>query len=82
MVVDDAVKALVDIIEHVHHLHGRAVLTQSGEAHNVTEVYGHLIIQLWLHHACLLQAFYYRAAQRRKTKHSSTDFHTFSSVPV
>lgn len=54
VVVDDAVEALVDVVQHVHHLHGRAVLAQSGEAHDVAEINGHLVVQLWLHHTALL----------------------------
>lgn len=58
--VQDAVEALVDVVEHVHHLHGRAVLAQRGEAHDVAEVDGDLIVQLRLHHAALLQALHHR----------------------
>lgn len=64
MVVDDAVKALVDVVEHVHDLHRCAVLAQSGESHYVTEIYCHLLVQLRLHHASLLQAFHHWATQR------------------
>lgn len=52
--VQDAVKVLIDLIEHVHHLHGGAVVAEGGESHNVTEVDGHFFEQLWLHSACLL----------------------------
>lgn len=69
MVVDDAVEALVDVIEHVHHFHRRAVLAQGGETHYVTEVHCHLLVQLRLHHAGLLQALHHWA-KRRET---STD---------
>lgn len=54
MVVDDAVKALVDVIEHVHNFHRCAVLAQSGETDDVTEVYRDLLVQLRLHHTGLL----------------------------
>ena len=64
VVVDDAVKALVDVVEHVYNLHRCAVLAQSGEADYVTEIYCHLIVQLWLHHTSLLQAFHHRATRR------------------
>lgn len=63
MVVHDAVEALVDVIEHVHHLHGRAVLAQGGEAHNVAEVNRHLIVELRFHHAGLLQALHHRPTE-------------------
>lgn len=53
MVVQDAVEVLIDVVEHVHHLHGRAVMAQGCEAHNVTEVDGDLVEELWLHAACL-----------------------------
>lgn len=65
VVVDDAVEAFVDVVQHVHHFHRRAVLAQSGEAHNVAEIYGHLVVQLRLHHAGLLQAFHHWAAHRK-----------------
>lgn len=61
--VDDAVKAFVDVVEHVHHFHWGAVLAQSGEADDVAEIYGHFLVQLWFHHAALLQAFYHRPAR-------------------
>lgn len=65
VVVDDAVEALVDVVEHVHHFHWCAVLAQSGETDYVTEINGHLIVQLWLHHTSLLQAFHHRPAHRQ-----------------
>lgn len=55
MVVHNLVKALVDVVEHVHHLHGCAILADGGEAHNVTEVDCDFFVQLWLHDAFLLQ---------------------------
>lgn len=64
MVVDYAVKALVDVVEHVHNFHRCAVLAQSGETDDVTEIYCHLLVQLWLHHTGLLQAFHHWATQR------------------
>lgn len=63
MMVNDAVKAPIDVIEHVHNLHWCAVLAQSGEANYVTEIYRHLLVQLWLHRTSLLQAFHHWAAQ-------------------
>lgn len=67
VVVDDAVKAFVDVVKHVHNLHGCAILAESGKANDVAEIYGHLFIQLRLHHAGLLKAFHHRASNR-KTK--------------
>lgn len=61
MVVQDAVEVLVDVVEHVHHFHGCAVVAKSGEAHNVTEVDGDLVEELWLHHAGLLQGAHHWA---------------------
>ncbi len=55
MVVKDAVKVLVYVVEHVDHFHGRAVVAEGGETHNVTEINGNLLKQLWLHSARLLQ---------------------------
>lgn len=55
MMVENAVEVLVDVIEHVHHLHGCAVMAEGREAHNVAEVDGDLVIQLRLHTARLLQ---------------------------
>jgi len=55
MVVEDAVKVLVDVVEHVHHLDGGAVVAEGGESHNVAEVDGHLLKQLRFHFARLLQ---------------------------
>ena len=63
MVVQDPVKVLVDVVEHVHHLHGRAVLAQGGEAHDVAEVDRHLIKQLWFHTARLLQGTHHWAEE-------------------
>lgn len=68
MVVDDAVEALVDVLEHVHDFHGRAVLAQSGETDYVTEIYGHFLVQLWLHQTSLLQAFHHRPTDRNMLK--------------
>lgn len=61
MVVEDAVKVLVDVVEHVHHLHGGAVVAEGGEAHNVAEIDGHLLKQLWFHSARLLQGTHHWA---------------------
>lgn len=55
VVVYDVIKAFVDVIEHVHHLHGGAVLADGGEAHDVAEVNGDLLVQFWLHDALLFQ---------------------------
>lgn len=68
MVVDDAVKALVDVIEHVHHFHWRAVLAQRGETDYVTEVHCHFLVQLRLHHTGLLQAPHHWAKQTETSK--------------
>lgn len=64
MMVKDAVKVLVDVVEHVDHFHGRAVVAQCGEAHDVTEVDGDLLKQLWLYFARLLQGTHHRAVGR------------------
>lgn len=55
VMVKNAVKVLVDVIEHVHHLHGCAVMAEGREAHNIAEVDGDLVVQLWLHTTRLLQ---------------------------
>lgn len=55
VVIKNAVKVLVDFIEHVNHLHRGAVVAEGGESHNVTEINGDLFKQLWLHLARLLQ---------------------------
>lgn len=55
VVVEDAVEVLVDVVEHVDHFHGGAVVAQCGKSHNVTEIDGHLLKQLWFHLARLLQ---------------------------
>lgn len=60
MVVKDAVKALIHVIQHVHHLHGSAVVADSGEAHDVAEVDGNFIKQLRLHATRLLQGAHHR----------------------
>lgn len=66
MVVEDAVKVLVDVVEHVNHLHGGAVVAEGGESHNVAEIDGHLLKQLWLHSAGLLQWTHHRAEETRE----------------
>lgn len=38
MMVKNVVKVLVDIIQHIYHLHRGAVFAKCGEANNVTEV--------------------------------------------
>lgn len=38
MMVKNVVKVLVDIIQHIYHLHRGAVFAECGEANNVTEV--------------------------------------------
>ncbi len=68
MMVEDAVEVLVDVIEHVHHLHGCAVMAEGREAHNVTEVDGHLVIQLRLHTARLLQRANHRPKRERQNR--------------
>ncbi len=55
MVVKDAVKVLVDVVEHVDYLHRSAVVAEGGESHNVAEIDGHLLKQLWFHSTRLLQ---------------------------
>jgi len=68
MVIQDAVKVLVDLVEHVNHLHWGAVVAEGGEPHNVTEIDGHLLKQLWLHSARLLQrAHNWTAETQRET---------------
>lgn len=66
MVVKNAIKVLVDVVEHVDHFHGCAVVAECGEAHDVTEVDGDLLKQLWLHFARLLQGAHHRAGGRGK----------------
>lgn len=61
MMVKNAVKVLVDVIEHVDHFHGRAVVAQCGEAHDVTKIDGDLLKQLRLHFARLLQGAHHWA---------------------
>lgn len=61
MVVEDVVKVFVDVVEHVDHLHGSAVVAEGGESHDVAEVDGHLFEQLWFHFARLLQWTHNRA---------------------
>lgn len=73
--VNDAVKAPIDVIEHVNNLHWCAVLAQSGEANYVTEIYCHLLVQLWLHHTSLFQAFHHWAAQRHIHRQMRQDHH-------
>lgn len=62
MAVEDAVEVFVHVVEHVHHLHGRAVVAQSREAHDITEVYRDLIKQLRLDTTRLLQRAHHRPA--------------------
>ena len=66
MVVKDAVKVLVDVIEHVNHLHGGAEVAEGGESHNVTEINGHLLKQLRLHSTCLLQWTHHWAEEAKR----------------
>lgn len=70
MMVHDAVKSFVDVVEHVHYFHRCAVLAQSGETNYVTEIYGHFLIQLRLHHAGLLQAFHHRPTWNKTNRHT------------
>ncbi len=79
MVVEDAVIAVVDVVEHVHDFHRRAVLAQSGETDYVAEIYCHLLVQLRLHHTSFLQAFYYRTTPR-ETSLMTNDPHDASTV--
>ena len=55
VVVQNVVKVLIDVVEHVYHLHGGAVLADGGEPHNVTEVDCDLLVEFRLHEAFLLQ---------------------------
>lgn len=71
--IDNAVKALVDVVEHVHDFHRCAVLAQSGETDNVAKIYCHFLVQLWLHNTGLLQAFHHRATQREKRTETKQD---------
>lgn len=59
MMVKNVVKVLVDIVEHIYHLHRGAVFAERGEANNVTEVDSDFFKQLWLYQASLLQRLYY-----------------------
>lgn len=59
MVIENVVKTLIDVIEHVHHFHGRAVFADSGETYNVTEVDCNFLIQFGFHNAFLLQRLYH-----------------------
>lgn len=65
VVVENAIEVLVDVVEHVHHLHGCAVMAEGREAHNVAEVDGDLVIQLRLHTARLLQRANHRPKRDR-----------------
>lgn len=60
MMVQDAVKVLVDIVKHVHNLHGSTIVAEGGESHDVTEVDGNLFKELWLHSTRFLQGPYHR----------------------
>lgn len=55
MVVKYAVEVFVDVVEHVHNLHGGAIVAKGCKPHNVTEVDCHLLKELGLHFARLLQ---------------------------
>lgn len=61
MVVEDAVKVFVDVVEHIHHLHRGAVVAEGCKSHDVTEVDGHLLKQLRFHFARLLQGTHHWA---------------------
>lgn len=63
VMVEDAVKVLVDVVEHVDHLHGRAVVAEGGETHDVAEINSHLLKQLRLHSAGLLQGTHHWAEE-------------------
>lgn len=60
MVVYNAIKVLVDVVEHVDYLHGGAVVAECGKSHNVTEIDGHFLKQLWFHFARLFQRTHHR----------------------
>lgn len=72
MVVEYTVKVFVDVVEHVHHLHGGAVVAEGGEAHDVTEVDGHLLKELGLDFARLLQRAHHRAEGGGENQGSGT----------
>lgn len=63
MVVQNAIKVLVYLIQHVYHLHGGAVVAEGGEAHYVAEIDGHLLKQLWLHSTRLLKRAHHRTRE-------------------
>lgn len=54
MMVKDAVEVFVNVIEHVHHFHGCAIMAKGSETHNITKVDSDLFKQLWIHNASLL----------------------------
>lgn len=63
MVIENAVKVLVDFVEHINHLHGGAVVAEGSESHNITEIDGDLLEQLWLHTARFLQGTHHWAME-------------------
>lgn len=65
MVVKYAVKVFVDVVQHIHNLHGGAVVAKGCKPHNVAEVDGHLLKELGLHFARLLQRTHHRAVWSR-----------------
>lgn len=66
MVIKNAVKVLVDFVEHIDHLHGGAVVAEGGESHNITEIDGDLLKQLWLHTPRFLQGTHHWAMETQR----------------
>lgn len=60
MITEHGVKQRVEVIEQVDHLDGVTEGGDGGEAHNVTEVDGHLVKILWLHGATSLEGLCHR----------------------
>ena len=82
MVVQNVVKVLVDVIEHVHHFHGGTVLTDGSEPYNVTEVDGDFLVQLRLHEAFLLQRLDHQPRWRRKKQGLQFQYIPSSSTEI
>lgn len=61
--VDGGVEGCVQVIEKVHHLEGRGVGRDAGEAHDVREVDGHLLELLGGHRHTQLQLVGHRAVR-------------------
>lgn len=63
VVREHGVKQCVQVIEKIDHLDGIAERGDGGEAHNVTEVDGHLVEVLWFYCGACLQCFSYRTGK-------------------